>query len=649
MTIGTDGRLHTVQRTLRDQAERHADELARLTAYGTTAERDGMDPQTVAALVDSTRDALADTTQALKRIADGTYGRCERCDVDIPVERLEILPHARFCVPCQQASRGRPRGGRYPFRGTAPDPSSVTRADRYASGMAGLAGRSGATTSDPAPVAAAVDPVIRELLAAIPVGCSWLTPVRAADGQVTDFLVEAASSEARDVYGRGEERVGGLVSVLYPTLVGGPLWQLYLRVQETGEPGRLADFRYAESRPGVVTDSWYEISVRRVRGGLLCWWQRVDEARRRLDRAEQLGNLGWTEYDLTTGAVDWSAGMYRIFERDPVLGPMSRNEQDAALVPEDRGVAETGWQTLDSGAASDVTVRIRVGRSVKVVRVLSDVARDADGQPLKIYAVVQDVTAREDSKSALERLRDQLRTRETTALAEHRLAAQLQNLIQPVPAEPFALAGLEAAVVYLPAGSTTRVGGDWYHAENLPDGRVALAVGDVAGHGLDAANGMAHLRFSLVAWLSIGIDDPGVLLQHMCRLSARLAITGTAIVAVFDPARRTLCWARAGHLPPLLARGGTVTELGRPDGLLLGVDPDSRFAPETSQLRVDDLVLFYTDGLVEHRPGSAVRPFEAITRTLAAMSTTGEMSRLRDLSAYASPDDDACTLAVRVC
>lgn len=104
MTTSTDSRLRTLRQTLQDQAERQSVELARLTAYGTPA--DGMDPQTAAALIDSTRQSLADTTQALKRIADGSYGRCERCGVDIPVERLEILPHARYCVPCQQARRG---------------------------------------------------------------------------------------------------------------------------------------------------------------------------------------------------------------------------------------------------------------------------------------------------------------------------------------------------------------------------------------------------------------------------------------------------------------------------------------------------------------------------------------------------------------
>jgi DnaK suppressor protein len=59
-----------------------------------------------AALLAATRHSLERITGALRRIADGTYGRCEKCDTPIPVERLEVLPHARFCVPCQQKHNG---------------------------------------------------------------------------------------------------------------------------------------------------------------------------------------------------------------------------------------------------------------------------------------------------------------------------------------------------------------------------------------------------------------------------------------------------------------------------------------------------------------------------------------------------------------
>ncbi|WNM40147.1 SpoIIE family protein phosphatase [Micromonospora halotolerans] len=492
---------------------------------------------------------------------------------------------------------------------------------------------------------------VRQVLATIPAGCTWLLPVRAPDGTVVDFVVAAVSAQGRDVHGRGAGRVGQPLSTLYPGMVAGVLWQAYQEVLATGEPAHLPDFRYAGHGAGVVADSVFDVSVHRVLGGLLVWWQRLDEHRLRLARTELLGSLGWAEYDLVTGGTEWSPGMYRIFERDPALGPLSRADQRAALLPADHGLREAAWQTLDSGAASDVTVRFRAGGTVKHLRILSDVARDEAGTPVKVYAVVQDVTGREDSRSAIEQLRDQLRSRETTALAEHRLAGQLQNLIQPVPREPVALAGLEVLVGYLPAESALRVGGDWYHAETMPDGSVVLAVGDVAGHGLEAASGMAHLRFALVAWLSIGIRDPAALLGHMNRLCGQLEITATAVLAVFDPATRRLAWARAGHPLPMLSRAGTTGDLGRPAGMLLGADPAARYPMLTTELRGDDVLLLYTDGLTERRVGNPEDQVAAVRAALSGFSGRPgprHLARLRDALHRPSPDDDTCTLAVRV-
>ncbi|MDG4757632.1 PP2C family protein-serine/threonine phosphatase [Micromonospora sp. WMMD710] len=494
-----------------------------------------------------------------------------------------------------------------------------------------------------------VEAVVREILAVVPAGCTWLLPVH-HDGVVADFRVAATSGQGNDIYGRGVDRVGGLLSDLYPSMVDGPLWQLYHEVLATGSPGRLADFRYAEKRAGVVADSQFDVYVDRVLDGLLVSWRRLDEDRRRLERTELLGSLGWAEYDLASGVSEWSPGMYRIFERDPALGPLSRAEQSAAMLPDDQMLGEAAWQTMDSGGSSDVTVRFQAAGSVKYLRILSGASRDAAGAPLKIHAVVQDVTARVDSRTAIEQLSDQLRTREITALAEHRLAGQLQNLIQPVPRDPLRLAGLEAMVTYLPAESAAQVGGDWYHAQTLPDGKVVLAVGDVAGHGLDAASGMAHLRFALVAWLAIDIRDPSVLLGHLNRLCVQLAITATAVVAVYDPTTRVLCWARAGHLAPLLSRAGETGSLDLPPGLLLGAGTDSAYPVRTPRLRPDDLVLFYTDGLVERRvPTEAL--LDRVAATLSAFTAApGEqtLDRLRELLHHPNPDDDTCTLAVRV-
>lgn len=493
--------------------------------------------------------------------------------------------------------------------------------------------------------------LVQEILSAIPAGCTWLRPVLDADGQVVDFRVAAASGQRPDIYGRGVGRLDARLSELYPSMVDGPLWQLYKQVLADGVAGHLPDFRYEEKSAGIVAESLFDVSVHPVLDGLLVWWQRVDIDRRRMERTELLGRLGWAEYDLATGVSDWSPGVYRIFERDPALGPMSRAEQGAAMLAEDRGLSETAWQTLDSGAVSDVTVRFRLGGILKHLRILSDVARDADGTPLKVYAVVQDVSAREDSRTEIERLRDQLVSREMTALAEHRLAGQLQNMIQPLPQAPLRLPGVEAMIRYLPAESTVQVGGDWYHAQALPGDQVILAVGDVAGHGLEAASGMAHLRYSLVAWLSIGIDDPGILLGHLNRLCTQLKITGTAVLAVYDPAAGRMRWSRAGHPLPLRASAGTTGTLGGLAGLLLGADSEAAYPVAEFPLRPDDLVLFYTDGLVERRSGNPARLIGQVERAMSEVSRSVDdqsLSRLLSLLDEPSPDDDTCALAVRV-
>jgi DnaK suppressor protein len=98
--------MELLRSTLEEQFQRHTDQLAELTVCSKEPGRGGYDDVTLAALIISARDAVADTAHALRRMADGSYGSCERCTASIPLERLEILPHARFCVPCQRDQTG---------------------------------------------------------------------------------------------------------------------------------------------------------------------------------------------------------------------------------------------------------------------------------------------------------------------------------------------------------------------------------------------------------------------------------------------------------------------------------------------------------------------------------------------------------------
>lgn len=162
---------------------------------------------------------------------------------------------------------------------------------------------------------------------------------------------------------------------------------------------------------------------------------------------------------------------------------------------------------------------------------------------------------------------------------------------------------------------------------------------------------MAHLRYAMIAWLSLGIREPGILLSHLNQLSRQLTITATAAVALYDPATRIMRWARAGHPPPLLARAGTGRALERPDGILLGAVPEPVYAVLAPQLEVGDLVLFFTDGLIERRSRNTDELLDQVKQTLAAASTepAGDgLGRLPARLPTASPDDDTCTMVIQV-
>src|SRR5262249_49970917 len=128
------------------------------------------------------------------------------------------------------------------------------------------------------------------------------------------------------------------------------------------------------------------------------------------------------------------------------------------------------------------------------------------------------------------------------------------------------------------------------------------------------------------------------------------ADTATAVVARYDPALRTLTWAQAGHPAPLRTRRGVTTELPRPRGPLLGVLADAGYESASITLEQGDLLLFYTDGLVEKRGQAFTDGLTSVVETLNRITGQSSPQPLADLLARlppANPDDDTCILAVR--
>ena len=245
---------------------------------------------------------------------------------------------------------------------------------------------------------------------------------------------------------------------------------------------------------------------------------------------------------------------------------------------------------------------------------------------------------------------DLLADSEQRAAEEHEQALRLQRAIMPSGVRVLATAGVDIAVRCLPAKPGSLVAGDWYDALQLPGGDLLFVVGDIAGHGMEAVTGMVTARNALRG-LAVTGADPGELIGKLNYMTCLFAedVTGTVICGRYSPRSRMLRWARAGHLPPVLVRDGTATVQPMPEGMLLGVQPDTEYEQLYLQLRGGDTLLFYTDGLIERRAasiGDALTEFAA-----AAVPADPDLDALASrilASAVSDTGDDACLLAVRI-
>ncbi len=185
---------------------------------------------------------------------------------------------------------------------------------------------------------------------------------------------------------------------------------------------------------------------------------------------------------------------------------------------------------------------------------------------------------------------------------EHRIAVELQRGLIPksLPTVP----GVSLAASYEVAGIGVQVGGDWYDAFALTDGRLGIVVGDVTGRGIRAASAMGQLR-TLTRAFALGGDGkraPGEALTLLNRHQLALGDEQlfTIVYAIIDPERCTIVWASGGHPPPLLrASDGACHYVNGGNGLM-GIE-DSVY--KTFEQRIDSgtTIVLYTDGLVERR------------------------------------------------
>lgn len=232
---------------------------------------------------------------------------------------------------------------------------------------------------------------------------------------------------------------------------------------------------------------------------------------------------------------------------------------------------------------------------------------------------------------------------------EHRLAETLQRAMLPEQAE---VDGLDVWTYYAPNSENAQVGGDWYDVLQVSSDVVGVVIGDVVGHDVEAAAAMGQLR-SVVRSYMFDITTPGPVLERVDQLVAGMRVPRPAGLVLSTLTRTGDLWevqySRAGHLPALLVRDGVVTALDGSAGSLIGFGGKPR-TTDSAQLRPGDVLLYYTDGLIERRDRGLRDGLAALSSVAAGITAldaagVGEelLSRLAD-----HPEDDVAVVVVRV-
>ena len=237
-------------------------------------------------------------------------------------------------------------------------------------------------------------------------------------------------------------------------------------------------------------------------------------------------------------------------------------------------------------------------------------------------------------------------------MAEVALVRQLQANLLPQSLPD--IASVELSAHYESADDRVEIGGDWYDAFLVDPDHLGISIGDVSGHGIAAASLMAHARLSLQLAV-LGGSSPGVALRQIDAVLACVSDGmqfATAVVGIYSLTDHVLSWARAGHCFPVLRTGDGSTALTGRGGPPVGVGLVNDDVPEhRTPLAPGDLILLYTDGLVERRRRPVTEGTAALTDLVQAWDGQHLDGLVRSLPALLSgtetSEDDICLLAIR--
>ena len=297
------------------------------------------------------------------------------------------------------------------------------------------------------------------------------------------------------------------------------------------------------------------------------------------------------------GVVSFLNDCWHEYTGQPRLDPDTDLAWRNYLHPDDSVRIVREWQAAIAAGLDSVEMEYRLKEAATGVyrwfRIRATALRDESGPIMQWIAAAMDIQEERQQQLAIARLYE-------SSLA---VAGTLQSAMLP-PALP-GVDGLRFEAVYKPSETSLSVAGDWYDAFVLSDGSVAIAIGDVTGHGIEAAVLMAKVRYGMRALtlrtVEMRTGGPVSILGSVedALLSEHPDSSATAFLGIISPDRSRMEYANAGHPAPLtLDRSGKLASLKDGD-VPLGVRSDSQRRDRVLDLAGISRLFLYTDGLVE--------------------------------------------------
>lgn len=319
--------------------------------------------------------------------------------------------------------------------------------------------------------------------------------------------------------------------------------------------------------------------------------------------APQAGTVGIWEWSISAGTMTWDDHMFALYGFEASVGPPTYERWHAALYEWDR---ERTLRDLHDALAGrrpfDTDFRIVwPSGAVRTIRAQATVVHDDAGAPVRMVGINWDISDVRSLSEQLHEEKERAHVYERDRLYEHarKWSTTFQRAVLPLALPR--VAGCSFDAVYEPGLGDAQVGGDWYDAVHLIDGRVLVSIGDVSGSGLEAAvvvgvvrqimRGIAQLHASPM--LILDAADRALCLEYP-------GIYVSAWVGLIDLVTRTITYASAGHPPPLIvANDGAVRELRDESTLLIGLRESHHGQAISVPIAQGDTFVLYTDGVTE--------------------------------------------------